>query len=943
MRACQAISPQTLQGGSLRLAAERLEARCLLAADPLGINDFRISHMGPDGTTFGAGSMPVTVYNGRDNQYLVVWSGDHGSGELEIYGQRLNGSTGQPLGPQFRISDVGPDGDANFVAFDPAVAYNSISNEYLVVWSGDDNTGTLVNDDFEIFGQRLSAAGTEIGANDFRISDMGPDGSFFYSANTPSAAYNSVDNEYLVVWRGHDDVGTLVNNELEIFGQRLSAAGTEVGSNDFRISDMGPDGSTAFSAFDPAVAYNGLSNEYLVVWQGQDDTGTLANREVEVFGQRLSAAGTDVGSNDFRISDMGPAGSTVFGGFDPAVAYNSLSNEYLVVWSADDNTGTLVDGEFEIYGQRLNAAGTETGANDFRISDMGPDGSAAFRAFTPDVVYNGVSNEYLVVWRGEDNIGTLVDEEFEIFGQRLSSAGSAVGTNDFRISDMGPHGNTGFGTGAFTSVLAYNSLSNEFLVVWDGIDVDNELEIFGQRLGLAPILVAAADAGGGPHVRVFDGPTLKEKFNFFAYAAGFTGGVRVATGDVTGDGAPDIITAPGPGMAPQIRVFNGTTGTQVAGPLGSFLAYSATFTGGVYVASADVNADGFADIITGAGAGGGPHVRVFSGATGAELFGPGRNFFAYSANFSGGVRVATGDVNGDGAPDIITGAGPSGGPHVRAFQGMNGAQLASFFAFDPTYTGGVLVASGNVNGVTGVGAAEIVVGEGQGGYRARVFTPAGGLLAEVYTFPTGEIRVAVGDVNTDGRADLILGRSATPGMPSAVQIVDFATLMPIQSLMSHGAFTGGNFVAGMSLPPGGSPLRAFGGAVAASAELQPLTLDQLQPSITQALALWQVDMPLEFRIVDLPGDQLGLAFPTVIYIDHNAAGHGWHVGLGYDPPHNRMDVLTVVAHELGHVLGLEDLDADLHADELMAAFLTAGQRRLPAPTELVDAAFAKAC
>ncbi len=125
--------------------------------------------------------------------------------------------------------------------------------------------------------------------------------------------------------------------------------------------------------------------------------------------------------------------------------------------------------------------------------------------------------------------------------------------------------------------------------------------------------------------------------------------------------------------------------------------------------------------------------------------------------------MATGDVNGDGTPDIITGAGPGGGPHVRAFNGLNGADLASFFAFDPTYTGGVLVAGGNVNGVTGIGPAEIIVGEGQGGYRARVFTPAGGLLGELHTFPTGEIRVAVSDVNSDGRADLILGRSATPG------------------------------------------------------------------------------------------------------------------------------------------------------------------------------------
>ena len=65
---------------------------------------------------------------------------------------------------------------------DPAVAYNARRNEYLVVWSGDDDTGPLVNDEFEIFAQRLTTDGDEVGANDRRISDMGPNGGTAFSA-----------------------------------------------------------------------------------------------------------------------------------------------------------------------------------------------------------------------------------------------------------------------------------------------------------------------------------------------------------------------------------------------------------------------------------------------------------------------------------------------------------------------------------------------------------------------------------------------------------------------------------------------------------------------------------------------------------------------------------------------------------------------------------------
>ena len=136
--------------------------------------------------------------------------------------------------------------------------------------------------------------------------------------------------------------------------------------------------------------------------------------------------------------------------------------------------------------------------------------------------------------------------------------------------------------------------------------------------------------------------------------------MSVATADLTGDAVPDLVTGPGPGGAPNVRVIDGKTGQTVPGPLGSFYAYDPSFTGGVRVAVADVNGDGTPDIITGAGPGGGPHVKVFNGKDFSLMY----SFFAYDPSFTGGVLVTAGDVDGDGKADVITGAGPGGGPHV---------------------------------------------------------------------------------------------------------------------------------------------------------------------------------------------------------------------------------------------------------------------------------------
>ena len=133
------------------------------------------------------------------------------------------------------------------------------------------------------------------------------------------------------------------------------------------------------------------------------------------------------------------------------------------------------------------------------------------------------------------------------------------------------------------------------------------------------------------------------------------------------------------------------------------MVYDPSFSGGIYVAAADVNGDGVADIITGAGAGGGPHVKVIDGTKLNQIGSNGvikdsallTQFMAYSPSFSGGIRVAATravDVTGVGRAVVVLGAGVSGGPHVRVLNGANFSEVFSFMAFDTSYAGGIFVA-----------------------------------------------------------------------------------------------------------------------------------------------------------------------------------------------------------------------------------------------------------
>ncbi|HEX4607500.1 MAG TPA: carboxypeptidase regulatory-like domain-containing protein [Urbifossiella sp.] len=216
-------------------------------------------------------------------------------------------------------------------------------------------------------------------------------------------------------------------------------------------------------------------------------------------------------------------------------------------------------------------------------------------------------------------------------------------------------------------------------------------------------LVITPDLSGGPRVEVYEGGDFNEVANFFGIDdPNFRGGARAALGDINGDGRADLVISAGFGGGPRISVYDGAAlmqGRQVH-LISDFFLFEQTLRNGAYVAVADVNGDGMADIIGGGGPGGGPRVLIISGRAllsggpGEAFAAPVANFFAGDVENRGGVRVAAKNLDGDALADVVVGAGTGAGSRVTAYYGKN-LGGADPIAYDidafPGITAGVFV------------------------------------------------------------------------------------------------------------------------------------------------------------------------------------------------------------------------------------------------------------
>jgi len=245
----------------------------------------------------------------------------------------------------------------------PSIAYNSQRNHYLVVWSNDRPS----NDD--IRAQKVAADGSLIGGP-FYISG-GPG----HDRWKPDVTYDSVQDQYLVVWEDYENVGTFKGNSIR--ARRVSGTGMVLDANDLTIRAKS---TTFYTPSDPAVAFSAAFNRYLVVWHEVTHVGTPTHY---ITSQVVKPDGTLEGTPK-QISSSTKIHSA------PDVAYNPRENRYMVTWQ-EYNSGTNV---YDVKGHQVVGNGNLYGST-ITYGDSGKAHEGPVVAALPN---NSNNNTYMIEW-----------------------------------------------------------------------------------------------------------------------------------------------------------------------------------------------------------------------------------------------------------------------------------------------------------------------------------------------------------------------------------------------------------------------------------------------------------------------------------------------------------------------------------------------------------------
>lgn len=301
--------------------------------------------------------------------------------------------------------------------------------------------------------------------------------------------------------------------------------------------------------------------------------------------------------------------------------------------------------------------------------------------------------------------------------------------------------------------------------------------------------VDIAEAGDwlNPQVRIWDASNNRNTGLFEAYDPRFYGGVNVSVGDADGDKRGEIYTGAGVGGGPHVRGF-----FPDGRPTGfSFFPFHSDFRGGVNVDMGDFDGDKKDDIVMSQASLGQAWVKVYKADAAKTIL---TYFMAYADTFEGGASVALGDLNGDGKDEVITASGLGSPGHVRAFDQNGNWNGVSIYPFESFFRGGAMVRAGDVDKD---GKDEIIVSKmSQGPGQVKVYDHDGRTVLGNFDAYGGQVgaKVAVGDVDKDGEDEVITG-AGSGGGPHVRGMEDWGYPLGLNFMAYSEDFRGGVNVA----------------------------------------------------------------------------------------------------------------------------------------------------
>jgi subtilisin-like proprotein convertase family protein len=285
--------------------------------------------------------------------------------------------------------------------------------------------------------------------------------------------------------------------------------------------------------------------------------------------------------------------------------------------------------------------------------------------------------------------------------------------------------------------------------------------------------LAVSTGAGVAQVKVYsdldkDGLVSDTLMDSFQPFGGLLVGARLAMANTNNSVGDELVVASGPGGPPTVKVYTDSDADRAVSDhavVEQFLAYAASYRGGVFVAAGQIENVGGngAEIITGPGSGS-PLVKIFSDTNNNGTVSdspPPESFLAYPTTMIGGVRVAAGDTDDSGTfVEVVTGGGAGSGGKVtiRDDTGDAGTLLSdnpATDAFSAFASGGSFVAFGKFRAATYSYAGQAQTIPDQGTLTSKIFVPAGGGIVRdldldlslMHTF-TGDLDVTLTHVSS---------------------------------------------------------------------------------------------------------------------------------------------------------------------------------------------------